>query len=66
MGFNLSFSLDEVDVASELFDEIIAWLQAGLLRRRVIKVFEIEDIDKALMFHPSRLAKELFLIFVLG
>ncbi len=47
LGFNLSFFADEVDVVSELFDQVCEWLEKGLLRCPRVQTFGMKEIGDA-------------------
>lgn len=48
LGFNLSFFADEVEVVSDLFDQVCTWLEKGLLDCPRVQTFEgMECIGEA-------------------
>mmetsp|Transcript_2733 Transcript_2733/g.4004 ORF Transcript_2733/g.4004 Transcript_2733/m.4004 type:complete len:485 (-) Transcript_2733:205-1659(-) len=48
LGFNLSFFADEVEVVSDLFDQVCMWLEKGLLECPRVQTFEgMECIGEA-------------------
>ena len=54
LGFNLSFFADEVEVLSDLFDRILAWIEEGKLRCPRVSEMAMENVAEAHAFIQSR------------
>ena len=47
MGFNLSFFANETELVTELFDQICAWLEKGILECPRVVEMDMQDIGEA-------------------
>ena len=53
MGFNLSFFAEEVEILSDMFDQILVWIEDGKLKCPRVCEMSMADIAKAHTFIQS-------------
>ncbi len=53
LGFNLSFFADEVEVLSDMFDQILTWIEEGKLRCPRVREMAMENVAEAHAFIQS-------------
>ena len=53
LGFNLSFFADEVEILSDMFDQILVWIEEGKLKCPRVCTMQMENVGEAHSFIQS-------------